>query len=184
MSYFELFLHSANNSKGTASIAETTYNLGSVYDFAPTSYRYADMPYCYVKLKYFAIRVAMSAFNTATVGSVVVKLDSSLPNSGQSSNGAITQSNIIGLVPTSITKFTYQNNAYDNEWIKCPNIFKGTTSFRLEDQNGQLLSSAVTLSASTPYHMVLCVKFDDDPEYKNTFDQVSKEGALTGPYFN
>jgi len=166
MNKFEVIIKSDNKISGDINSAE--FNLSSVYDNAPQAEKYANNPYCYVKLKYFSLKKTYT-----TTGSIFVKLNSNLPNSLESQtlasgkNSNFGQSSIIGIVPTDDSAYTYTTTSYDNEYVACSNIFKGNINLQLTDEDGVLLTG---LSASTPYTLILCVYFDDpDPENKSWF---------------
>lgn len=169
MEYFEVFINSANAVDGSTTPHTARYNLGSVYDYAPALQRYADAPYCFVKVKYFSVVETTANFATADVGTILVKIDTALPNSSMTNTISTSnpknmiQSNIIGVVPTSSTKNTYSSTTYDNDFVKCPNIFKGDITINLTDSDG----TAISLTGSKPYHMLLCVAYKDNPNDYN-----------------
>lgn len=167
--YFEVYLNSAKSLSGSTTPHICRYNLGSVYDFTPHLQRFSNAPYCYVKVKYFSVEETASNFNSADVGTILIKIDNALPNSletqsiSTSNNKNLQQSNIIGIVPTSIAKNTYSSNTFDNDFIKSPNIFNGDITITLTDQDG----ANITLTGSKPYVMLLCVMFEDNPDNYN-----------------
>lgn len=149
---------------------DLNFNLGSVYDTAPALQRYADSPYCEVKVKYFQIKASESFFATANAITIQVKLNVGLPQSLESkrllpgNQDNLIPSQTIGVVPTSQTTSTYSSITYENQYVKSPNIFRGTVNVRLENQDDALIT---TLSKDTPYFMILCVKFRKEPLYFN-----------------
>tara|TARA_R100001463_G_scaffold4564_3_gene16851 strand:+ start:35 stop:547 length:513 start_codon:yes stop_codon:yes gene_type:complete len=166
MNKFEVIIKSDNKMNGDINSAE--YNLSSVYDNAPQAEKYANNPYCYVKVKYFSLKKAYTS-----TGSIFIKINSSLPNSletqtlSSGKNSNFSQSSILGVVPTGATGWTGSSTSYDNEYVACANIFKGNINIQLTDEDGTLLTG---LSGSTPYILVVCVYFDDpDPENKSWF---------------
>jgi hypothetical protein len=73
------------------------------------------------------------------------------------------QSNIIGIVPTSIDKFSYSSNTFDNDFVKCNNILNGDITINIKDQAGAF----ITLTGSKPWNMLICVAFEKKPELLN-----------------
>lgn len=168
MEYFEVFLNSANAISGSSTPHSCRFNLGSVNDFAPTAQNYQTAHCSFVKVKYFSVEETATAFNSAGVGTILVEMNGALPNSVKSQSIATTnpknmnQSNIIGVVPTSVTDNTYSSNTFDNDYVKAPNIFQGDIVINLKDQDG----SFITLTGSKPWVMLLCVAFEKDENYK------------------
>ena len=74
----------------------------------------------------------------------------------------MTQSNIIGIVPTSVSDSTYSSNTFDNDFIKSNNILNGDIEINLKDQDKALLS----LTGSKAWVMLLCVAFEKEPQLK------------------
>jgi hypothetical protein len=179
--YFDIIIKSKDalgNTYNTATppviTASTPYNLdfnlGSVYDTAPALQRYADAPYCDVKVKYFAIDETSTAFDSANTLTIQVKLNIGLPQTletkriadGNQMNCITSQT--IGVVPTGISSVTYGDSTYDNEFVKSSNIFKGIVNITLTDQDDTRL---VGLDKDNPYFMVLCVRFHKNPNLFN-----------------
>lgn len=169
MEYFEIFLNSANAVEGTSTPHSCRFNLGNVNDFVPNAHIYQNANYCHVKVKYFSVEETASNFNSAGVGTILVEMNGSLPNSVRSQSIATTnpnnmgQSNIIGIVPTSVADNTYSSNTFDNDFVKSPNIFNGDITINLKDQDG----SFITLTGSKPWVMLICVAFEKESEIKN-----------------
>ena len=142
------------------------FNLGSVYDTAPALQRYADSPYCDVKVKYFQIDETKANFDTSNSITIQVKLNIGLPQTLESKRlTATNQNNVntsrtIGVISTGLTTATYGDTTYDNEFVKSSNIFKGIVNIQLTNQDDVLLSD---LDKDTPYFMVLCVRFHKNP---------------------
>ena len=168
MEYFEVFLSSIDCISGSNAPNECVFNLGNVYDFAPNAHLFQNANHCFVKVKYFSIEETSANFNTNSIGTIIVEMDGALPNAVRSIPVAgtnfrnMTQSNIIGIVPTSITKNTYSSNTYDNDFVKANNIFNGNITITLKDEIGGKL----TLSNGQDYVMVLCVAFEKDDNIK------------------
>ena len=102
-----------------------------------------------------------------------VELNSSLPQTIQSYRTAITNqpiniglqsSRVISVIPTGSVSATYGDSTYDNEYVKCPNIFRGMTNIQLKKQDNSL---ATHLDKTNPYFMVISVGFNIDPELFN-----------------
>ena len=170
MEYYEIFLNSANANSGSTTPHSCRFNLGSVNDFIPNAYVYQNADYCFVKVKYFSVEETATAFNTAGTGTILVEINGALPNSVRSNSIStsnpknMTQSNIIGIVPTSITDNTYSSNTFDNDFIKCNNILNGDININLKDQDGAFLA----LTGSKAWVMLLCVAFDKKPDLIST----------------
>ena len=179
--YFDIILKSKDalgNTYNTATppviTASTPYNLdfnlGSVYDTAPALQRYADSPYCDVKVKYFVIDETASNFDTQNILTLQIKLNIGLPQTletkriadGNQMNCITSQT--IGVVPTGVTTATYGDSTYDNEFVKSSNIFKGIVNVSLYDQDD---IECVSLDKAHPYFMVLCVRFHKNPNLFN-----------------
>ena len=166
MDYFELFLNSSNAMTGSSTPHSTTFNLGSVYDFAPNAYKYQNADYCFVKVKYFSVEESVSTFTSANISTILVEMNGALPNSSRSysianSNKNMGQSNIIGIVPTSATDSTYSSNTFDNDFVKCNNILNGNITINLKDQDNGFL----TLTGSKAWVMLICVAFEKEGDF-------------------
>ena len=172
---FELIINSKDNLDGTSAYPTARYNFGSVYDNAPSLQRYADAPYCYIKMSYFSVRETAAAFNTAVIGSLVIRLQGALPNQMETItladgyNKNLTQGNIIGIMPTGVDGFTYSTNNYNNEYVKCPNIFSGIRTILITNQDGV----AYALDSTEHYFMVLKVAFEMDAELNENMNSIS-----------
>jgi hypothetical protein len=164
MEKFSVYLNSADAVSGSTTPYRTVFNLGSVYNFAPQAEKYANEPYCYVKVSNFSIKYTASQANTDDISNILVSINSTLPNSATTtvnSDGiAMNQSNIIGSIPMGASNYSYSNVDYDNEMIKCANIFKGNLQIELLTQEGVVMSSE--LSGSNPYCIMLCVYFENN----------------------
>ena len=185
--YFDIILKSKDalgNTYNTATppviTASTPYNLdfnlGSVYDTAPALQRYADSPYCDVKVKYFSIDETKANFKTNACITIQVKLNQKIEAvekleealeskriEGLNQMNCIT-SQTIGVLPTGLDSATYGDSTYDNEFVKSSNIFKGIVNIKLDDQDDEPLDF---LNKSMPYFMVLCVRFHKNPNLFN-----------------
>lgn len=157
----------------TSTPYDLQFNFGSVYDTIPAIQRYADAPYCYIKVKYFQIKETPAQFTTNGIYTLKVELNSSLPQTIQSYRTAITNqpiniglqsSRVISVIPTGSVSATYGDSTYDNEYVKCPNIFRGMTNIQLKKQDNSL---ATHLDKTNPYFMVISVGFNIDPELFN-----------------
>ena len=164
MEKFSVYLDSGDALSGSTTPYQTVFNLGSVYNFAPQAEKYANEPYCYVKVSNFSIKYTAAQANTDNVSNILVSINSTLPNSASTvinSDGvALNQTGIIASIPTGASNYLYSNDEYDNEMIKCANIFKGNLQIELLDQNGALMSSE--LSSSNPFCIMLCVYFENN----------------------
>lgn len=169
MEYFEVYLNSADAISGASTPHSCRFNLGSVYDFVPNAYKYAQSHCCYVKVKYFSVEETTANFNTAGTGTILVQLSGILPNSvtsqaiSTSNNMNMGQSNIIGVIPTSIAKNSYCSNTFDNDYVKSNNIFNGDITINLKDQD----DAFIALTGSKAWVMLISVAFDKDSEVKS-----------------
>ncbi len=169
MEYYEIFLNSANAVSGSSTPHSCRFNLGSVNNFIPNAYIFQNSNYCFVKVKYFSVEETTTAFNTAGTGTILVELNGSLPNSVRSNTlsssnpNNMLQSNIIGIVPTSIADNTYSSNTFDNDFVKCNNILNGDININLKDQDGAFLA----LTASKAWVMLICVAFEKENDLLN-----------------
>jgi len=169
MEYYEIFLNSANAVSGSSTPHSCRFNLGSVNNFIPNAYIFQNSNYCFVKVKYFSVEETTTAFNTAGTGTILVELNGALPNSVRSNTlstanpNNMLQSNIIGIVPTSITKNSYSSNTFDNDFVKCNNILNGDININLKDQDGAFLA----LTASKAWVMLICVAFEKENDLLN-----------------
>jgi hypothetical protein len=169
MEYFEVWLNSADAMDGSSTPHATKFNLGSCYDFIPNSYRFQGANYCFVKVKYFTVEETASAFNTANTTTILVEINGALPNSVRSNNISTSngknmlQSGIIGVVPTSMADATYSSSTYDNDFVKCNNIFNGDIHINLKDQDGTFIA----LTGSKAWSMLLCVAFEKENDLIN-----------------
>tara|TARA_R110001592_G_scaffold77531_1_gene233315 strand:- start:3461 stop:4012 length:552 start_codon:yes stop_codon:yes gene_type:complete len=163
---FKIMLNSANAINGTDDTPNLmTFNMGSVYENANQLQRFQEADYCYVRVDYCSIEDALTG-----VGNVLINLNGvALPNSLSSKvlsttnfhNVATTQ--LIGLMPTGNTGFTYSSNTFDNSYTKVSNLFNGMKQFELTDQDG----TAITLNSSKPVELLLSVYFPTNPTYFN-----------------
>ena len=169
MEYYEVFLNSADAMSGASTPHSCVFNLGNVNDFVPNAHIYQHSNHCFVKVKYFSVEETKTNFNTASTSTILIEMSGALPNSVRSSNIStansknMLQSNIIGIVPTSIDKNTYSSNTYDNDFVKCNNILNGNITINLKDQD----QASLTLTASKAWVMLLCIAFEKEPELKN-----------------
>lgn len=169
MDYYEIFLNSADANSGSTTPHITRFNLGTVYDFIPNAYLYQNSAYCFVKVKYFSVEETNATFNSGGTSTILIEMSGALPQSVRSNNIStanpknMTQSNIIGVVPTSIAKNTYSSNTFDNDFVMTNNILNGDITITLRDQDKALLS----LTASKAWVMLLCVAFEKKPELIN-----------------
>ena len=169
MEYFEVFLNSADANQGKTTPHTTIFNLGSINDFVPNSHLYQNADYCYVKVKYFVVEETLANFNTANVGTILIEMGSAMPNSVRSEEIStsnprnMTQSNIIGLVPTSIGSNTYSSTRYENDFVKAGNILNGDIVINLKNQD----NLSLTLTASKAWVMLLCIGFEKQAQLKN-----------------
>ena len=154
---FELIINSKDNLDGTSAYPTARYNFGSVYDNAPSLQRYADAPYCYIKMSYFSVKETAVAFQMETITLA----------SGYNNN--LTQGNIIGVMPTGASGFTYSTNNYNNEYVKCPNIFSGIRTILITNQDGV----AYALDSTEHYFMILKVAFEMDAELNENMNSIS-----------
>tara|TARA_R110002167_G_C12516797_1_gene637813 strand:- start:337 stop:837 length:501 start_codon:yes stop_codon:yes gene_type:complete len=166
MEYFEIYLNSADALFGSTTPHSCRFNLGTVNNFVPNAQIYQNNNCCYVKVKYFSVEETVTAFNTLTVGTLLIEMGGGQPNSIKSNLMAVgstnmEQSNIIGLVPTNITKNTYSTSSYENDYVKAPNILNGDILINLKDQDGVLL----TLTGSKPWVMLLSVGYEKEHLY-------------------
>lgn len=158
---FRIYLNSENAINGSSTPANCSFNIGSVYENAPALERYAEMPYCYVKVSYFSI---LKDFSSNATSTLLVKINCPQPNSiesktlGAGYNKNITSSNILGLIPTGKTASTYSNSQYDNTYVCVSNIFKGDINITLCDQ----ASDIITLTSSEDWEMLLEIYFEDE----------------------
>jgi hypothetical protein len=169
MDYYEIFLNSSESIAGSSTPHTTRFNLGTVYDFIPNAYLYQNSAYCFVKVKYFSVEETASAFNTANISTILIEMSGALPQSVRSNSIStsnpknLTQSNIIGIVPTSVSGNTYSSNTFDNDFVMSNNILNGDITINLKDQDGALL----TLTTAKAWVMLLCVAFEKKPELIN-----------------
>tara|TARA_Y100000361_G_scaffold27512_1_gene22504 strand:+ start:781 stop:1290 length:510 start_codon:yes stop_codon:yes gene_type:complete len=169
MEKFSVYLDSGDALSGSTTPYRTVFNLGSVYNFAPQAEKYANEAYCYVKVSNFSIKYTATQANTDDISNILISINSSLPNSAtnvDNSDGvALNQSGIIATIPMGASNYSYSNVDYDNEMIKCANIFKGNLQIELLDQYGGIMSSE--LGSSNPFTIMLCVYFEkkDSIEY-------------------
>ena len=170
MDYFEVFLNSADAIQGSTTPHSCRFNLGNVNDFVPNAHIYQNANSCFVKVKYFSVEETSSAFNTANIGTILIEMAGSLPNSARSNTISqanpknMLQSSIIGIVPTSAADNTYSSNTFDNDFVKSGNILNGDMVINLKHQDGGFLS----LDASKAWVMLLCVAFEKQNSLLNT----------------
>jgi len=168
MEYFEIFLNSDDAISGSSTPHACSFNLGSVNDFVPNMYMYQNSNYCFVKVKYFSVKETKSHFSSVNVGTILIEMGGSLPNSvksdslSQSNPKNMVQSNIIGIVPTHLGTNTYSHITYENDFVKSPNIFNGVININLKDQD----LVPLTLTENKPWVMLLCVAFEKQPDLK------------------
>jgi hypothetical protein len=164
---FRIYLNSENAIDGSSSPADCSFNIGSVYENAPALQRYAEMPYCYVKVSYFSILKTPASFSSDNISTLLVKINCPQPNSiesktlGAGYNKNITTSNILGVIPTGNTNSSYSNDQYDNSYTCISNIFKGDINITLCDQASDRLPSS-KITSSNDWEMLLEIYFEDD----------------------
>ena len=66
MEKFSVYLDSGDALSGSTTPYRTVFNLGSVYNFAPQAEKYANEPYCYVKVSNFSIKYTATQFALLT----------------------------------------------------------------------------------------------------------------------
>ena len=160
------------------------FNIGSVYDLAPSLQRFADAPYAFIKLNYFSS--SKKDYATGTVltpfiyTSLLVHINTNLPNSIQSRT--LTQgyhnvqtSDVIGIVPLNLpapgsNQVAVLSDSFSNSMVKCSNPFKGNVRIQLTYDDGSTVVQSGTESVSginveqpKPWLMSLSVVFPDDP---------------------
>ena len=163
---FKIFLNSANAINGTDATPDLmTFNMGSVYENANQLQRFQDSDYCYVKVDYCSIEDALSGVVNVLINLNGVALPNSLSSKALSTtnfhNVATTQ--LIGLMPTGNTGFTYSSSTFDNTYTKVSNIFNGVKQFQLTDQDG----GALSLNASKLVELLLSVYYPTNPSHFN-----------------
>ena len=163
MEYFDILINSADAVSGSTTPHITTFNLGNVYDFAPNAYKFQQADYCYVKVKFFEVKDTAHG-----AGVILININNALPNSARTellsaSPKNLTQSGLIGIVPTSSSSHTYSSNTYDNDFVKCSNILNGNITFTLTNETGVNLS----LNTNKPFTMLLCVAFEKEADLLN-----------------
>ena len=172
---FELIINSKDNIDGTSAYPNARFYFGSIYDNAPSLQRYADAPYCYIKMSYFSVKETAVAFQSGGIGSLVIRLQGALPNQmetitiAEGYNQNLTQGNIIGIMPTGASGFCYSTSTYNNEYVKCPNIFSGIRTISITNQDG----GAYALDSTEHYFMILKVAFEMDGELNDNMNTIS-----------
>ena len=168
MEYFEVYLNSDDALSGSDKPNQCVFNLGNVYDFAPNAHLFQNANHCFVKVKYFTIEETSTNFNNNDDATILIEMDGALPNAVRSKSLSnanfqnMAQSNIIGIVPTSIAKNTYSSNTYDNDFVKANNIFNGNITISLKNDFG----ISMGLSTGIAWAMLICVAFEKDDNIK------------------
>ena len=161
---FNLYLNSKQSLEGsTAPTGSLNYDLGSIQQLSPLISQYANLGYCYIKLKTMNINNNSPAVSTQASS---LQITANLPQPCSATTQTLTpkkyglaSSNIIGLFPTN-SGGTLYNPSYGyhmNDWVKVGNPFKGVVNIRIKDQDGVDL----TLNAVNNYQMLLQVYFDE-----------------------
>ena len=155
---------------GTNASNKTIFNIGTVLAQAPNAQELENAPVCLIKVKYFHIQRTSAQFTTDEVSAVQIRLNNQYPNNietqpqTQFSNRPNTQSsNIIGVLPTGDTSYTYSDfNSNPNDYVAIANPFKGQIQITLTNQSGTTLSNASTQDKK--WSMMLCVYIPLQPK--------------------
>ncbi len=159
---FLIYLSSANAQDATKPY-NMFFNVGSVMGQAPNLVNFEKQAYCKIKLRYFSIK--RTAVELAGKSTLLVNMMIPHPNSLRSStDGTTVTSNLIGVVPTSVTASSYSNSEYDNDYVYVANPFRGDINIQIADQDNDLYSG---LDNTMPVEMLLEVCFDDNPARVN-----------------
>ena len=160
------------NFSGSNTSNSCIFNLGSILDQAPNAQELENVSSCLIKVKYFTIERTTAEFTTDQVSTVQIRMNNQYPNNletqpiNPSYNTNTTTSNIIGLLPTGYTDYTYSDlNSNPNDYVAIANPFKGQTTIKLTNQNGTLLSNASTQDKE--WNMWLCIYIPVQPKIVN-----------------
>lgn len=118
-----------------------------------------DKGFCYVRMSYFNIKKT----GYTTISAILVKLNNSAPNTyitktiDSNGNQNLVNDNIIGIVGTGSTSYSYSSEDYVNDYVRVGNIFNGNIVISLYSQDNVILADA----KSDEWVMVLDVYFDN-----------------------
>ena len=155
---------------GTNASNKTIFNIGTVLAQAPNAQELENAPVCLIKVKYFHIQRTSAQFTTDEVSAVQIRLNNQYPNnietrpqSSISNTPNVQSSNIIGVLPTGDTSYTYSDfNSNPNDYVAIANPFRGQIQITLTNQNGTTLSNASTQDKK--WSMMLCVYIPVQPK--------------------
>ena len=148
------------NFTGSNTSNKTTFNIGTVLAQAPNAQELENAPVCLIKdiigsikCKQYQIRL-----NNQYPNNIETR-----PKSSISNNPNIQSSNIIGVLPTGDTSYTYSDfNSNPNDYVAIANPFRGQIQITLTNQNGTTLSNASTQDKK--WSMMLCVYIPVQPK--------------------
>ena len=149
--------------------SKCSFNIRSVLDQTPNAQKLENETECLMKISYFNIERTAAQFTTALVNVLQIRSNVVLPNTIESQTEGVGlsnmgSSNILGIIPTGDTTFTYsdlQNNP--NEFKSSANIFKGQLEITLTDQNGTQLN----ILNHKDWYMIICIYFPKTENVNN-----------------
>ena len=168
--HFQIYLNSADATRGAATPADMGFDIGSVLAQAPNIQNYTDCAYCKITMSYFCVEQTTAHFQGVATSTLKVKLvNLAFPNNIESQqlagtvgnaagqiNNNFKTSEVIGVVPVGNTNVVYCNNDYDNTPVVIQNPFSGVLNVVITDQDDL---APFTLDGTTPVNMVLKVEF-------------------------
>ena len=163
---FQIYINSADNLDSSTYINNLNFDIGSCWEAMPLLEQHANTTYCYVRVAYFSIKYTSTEWKADGTSTILIKINTPQPSGAEtksvsSGNKNVISSNIIGVIPTGNTNNSYSDSNFENSWVCCSNIFKGSINIKLHRQDG---SSITAISSSNPYEMVLEVMFEDEIE--------------------
>ena len=141
---FNVFL---NASDCLAQVPSNTcrFDIGSILAQAPNAEELENAGTCLIKVKYFSIERSAAQFTTDDVSLIQIRLVNQYPNNIESTlqttkNKNMISSNIIGVVGTGNTDYTYSDfQSNPNDYVAIANPFKNQIEIQLTDEDGTAL---------------------------------------------
>jgi len=152
---FQIYLRSTQAIIGSASPHLCTFDLSSIIPNI-------NVDRCNVRVSYFDVAVTSTAWKTAGVSTIMIKLSNAFTKNAYETtdSGVLANSSLVGVFNTGNVNNVGNSQVSNLQFISVGNIFSGICTVQLLDQNGDSLASDLNSSAKS-WNLVLDVDVDD-----------------------